>query len=425
MMADHPTVGLLYLSVELLQEIISLVSGCSIYSQQALTAATTKVLCNVRSVCQHTNAVIEPLLFCHLIMKVDSASSTSGPHLTQLRDMAAGSTNACNYAKALTITHRGKHEDFATYVGELARALDSLCNVSFVLYVPGRTAMIILLTLIFSWTIDSFTPLELSTAIVPCIAALPKLVNLRISGSHVFTTTFPCLNAFKGLQILSIQAIDDTFAGLSTLIANNPGLLQLDLGRKRDHGGNPIPTLPDIFAFVTPGYAMRLQSISLSNIQIHIEPSMLPHLQSLESIQFHHHKPRIQHTGTPSIWKSLRNSGLNLRHIDLDYIDDALLDYLASGSGLETLRITSSHQYLGDFTKGRAHRFFSAVLSRCYLSLKSLHISVPRSSDWCFCAQYSRSLISCERLISLSLSVPDDDYQTAVVNNSTLIFFYQ
>jgi hypothetical protein len=108
-----------------------------------------------------------------------------------------------------------------------------------------------------------------------------------------------------------------------------------------------------------------------------------------------------------TIWTSLRDSGINLRDLDVDYMDAAVLDYLALSSGLETLRIndfSNPHRYRVTFPKDLAYRFFTAIMPRHAQSLMSLFILA--APQWCFNADYSSSLRSCEKLNSLSLSIP-------------------
>jgi hypothetical protein len=170
-----------------------------------------------------------------------------------------------------------------------------------------------------------------------------------------------------------------------------------------------MPLLPDIFALVPSGRTMGIRNFGLSWFHIHINSDMLPHLQSLGSYRLHHH---TQVSTTPRGWPpfenslswiSLRVSGVNLQHLDVDYVDSALVDYLDSSSGLETLRFTASHPHVRDFPEGLARQFFAAM-SRHAKSLKLLSVLVPPDSQWCFCTDYTNSLLLCEMLEMLSMS---------------------
>jgi hypothetical protein len=121
--------GLQSLAVELLQEIISLVSGCKPTSER-LTRTEAMALRDLRRICRFTNAVVEPMLFRHLVINLDLASGSS----PVLQDLVEGSTNAIDYAKALTIRLHGEQsdesDDIASVMAELALALGSLHNVN-------------------------------------------------------------------------------------------------------------------------------------------------------------------------------------------------------------------------------------------------------------------------------------------------------
>lgn len=85
----------------------------------------------MRCVCQLTNAVVEPILFRHLVVKVNPAYPGS-THLSQLRDLAGGKTNASIHAQALTIHTCGESGDSNCtdpFTGELLPALESLRNI--------------------------------------------------------------------------------------------------------------------------------------------------------------------------------------------------------------------------------------------------------------------------------------------------------
>jgi hypothetical protein len=242
--------------------------------------------------------------------------------------------------------------------------------------------------------------------IIRCLSRLPQLIDLDIECR---TGTFPCISSFKGLQRLSVSGIDSGCDGLSTLVANSPGLSHLNIAARRPRIRTPTPLLPDIFALLPPGRTMSIRSLGLSYFQMHIKSDMLPHLRSLESYRLHHHRPiSHQFSGPPRFqntisWNSLRISGVHLRHLDVDYVDNALVDYLASSSGLETLRFElSPHE--SDFPKGLAYGFFTAMSGHAK-SLKSLFVLVSSSSDWCFHVDYINPLLLCKELKMLSMSI--------------------
>jgi hypothetical protein len=118
--------GLQSLAIELLQEIISLFSGChpSSHPSRSLNREQTKALCDIRSTCKFINTIVEPTLFRHLVMRLRPMADLESPSSTQLRDLATGSTTASTCAEALTIRlfaeKMGEDDSIASFVAELA-----------------------------------------------------------------------------------------------------------------------------------------------------------------------------------------------------------------------------------------------------------------------------------------------------------------
>jgi hypothetical protein len=88
----------------------------------------------------------------------------------------------------------------------------------------------------------------------------------------------------------------------------------------------------------------------------------------------------------------------------VDEVDTEFLRYLSSLKELETLRITASENRQQTWPDDLAYQFFNTVLPRLAHSLKELFILVPQSK-WCYFPEYSSSLLRCEKLDRLSLSI--------------------
>jgi hypothetical protein len=127
--------GLTSLPFELLHKITWLVCD-SPPPSRSLTNYEAKALGVMRSVCMLMNAVAEPMLFHHLVMTINPAGLNS-PWYSQLRDLVERKTAASSHAKALTlrISHGAYKEAGHAFpgIGELACALDTLCNVNSVM----------------------------------------------------------------------------------------------------------------------------------------------------------------------------------------------------------------------------------------------------------------------------------------------------
>jgi hypothetical protein len=260
------------------------------------------------------------------------------------------------------------------------------------------------------WLIRQSTSPATLGDISRCLSGLPRLVNLEID---CYYNPFPSLSFFTGLQKLSVSGINSACNGLSTVIANSPDLSKLNVER---WSYNSVSPLPDIFESVSSRRTMHIQSLSLRGFRVQMETEMLRHLQSLQSYQFHHHKPvRSLSTSDDGLhWKAIRGSGISLRHLVVDCVDSSLLDYLSSYSGLETFRFVPPNRHPNimsqDHDEDLAYRFFTVVISKHAKSLISLFVLVLPASRWCFHKDYLNSLRRCEKLDTLSLSIAINHY---------------
>jgi hypothetical protein len=134
-------VGLLSLAPELLHEIVWLVAD-SPPPSQSLTRYEVKVLRIMRRVCRFVNAIAEPILFRHLVMRIKFREPESPCH-RQMQDLAEGKTAACTHARALTLRVDYNPFEGEPWIEDLALALDALRNVNSVTYVSGRTISMI------------------------------------------------------------------------------------------------------------------------------------------------------------------------------------------------------------------------------------------------------------------------------------------
>src|SRR5436190_2039611 len=79
---------------------------------------------------------------------------------------------------------------------------------------------------LFSLIISQPSVPSTNAGIVQCLSRLLQLIDLEIDCRY---GTFPCISSFKGLQRLSVSGISSGCDGLSTLVANSPGLSHLNI----------------------------------------------------------------------------------------------------------------------------------------------------------------------------------------------------
>jgi hypothetical protein len=170
------------------------------------------------------------------------------------------------------------------------------------------------------------------------------------------------LSALQPLQKLSISSYPTLLGdGIDTTLANTPDLSELSLTGWYCTSCESPPDLPDIFGKIPPGQFLRLRSLALCGYTIpYLEPKMIPHLKSLRSLSIERYISPLDFDdddsddedssgsrtppGTAHIWKSLQAASIHVSHLEVNYIEDALLDYIEAYSSIEVLKISSAFE---------------------------------------------------------------------------------
>jgi hypothetical protein len=253
--------------------------------------------------------------------------------------------------------------------------------------------------------------------------SLSSLPNLQ--GIHL--ECFPSapllhLSALQPLQKLSISSYPALLAGIDTTLANTPDLSELSLTAWFCTGCEKPPDLPDIFGKIPPGQFLRLRSLATCGYTIpYLEPTIIPHLKSLRSLSIEWHtshryfddsddEDASGSPGTAHIWKSLQAASIHVSHLEVDYIEDALLDYIEAYSAIEVLKISSDfvEQYQDndeDTIPPQRSKFFMSSLPAHKDIIRELSIHLPLKVDCPVQASCLDSIGDCQHLSSLSLTL--------------------
>jgi len=86
-------------------------------------------------------------------------------------------------------------------------------------------------------------------------------------------------------------------------------------------------------------------------------------------------------------------------------VDDTLLSYLSSSSGLSSLRIAFSYSNTDPHSSLLASRLFTSALPRHGKTLKRLFVLVPPGNALCVQKEWCKSLLACKALEEMRLSI--------------------
>ena len=155
---------------------------------------------------------------------------------------------------------------------------------------------------------------------------------------------------------------------------------------------------------ITIPHLKYLTSLSLTNIQDRSDTG--PTYSDGVNLDSEEIKAEQRRWGSSlqEIWSALINADIYLEEITVDVVVLALIDYLASYSGLRTLSLIGGGSYQED-CHYLAAQFYAKSLVNHVQSLRKLDLRALYEDLWCV-GQYNLSLISqCLNLKLLSVSI--------------------
>jgi len=293
------------------------------------------------------------------------------------------------------------------------------------------------LTSVNSWKIGWNDPKWTGKSIITGLTSLPLLEDVELINRTTSCTTLP-LNQLAGLRRIVLSGCCDDSDGfrenivqqLGHVIAHCPQLSHLDVESGLYPGDN-TPTLHDLLGKVSTSNPLPLRHLGLTDWRMRLDSTTLPHLKSIASLKINnnmlpltsnvtdsspsHHSDKITllddnySSENHEIWETLQKEGIYPTCITIDFIDDALLNYLASHPGLEELTFTSANSSNRTKSNELADKFYWRVLPKHIASLTKLTIRAVFEGNWCF-GRHNVSIISrAQELVHLAVGLNSAD----------------
>lgn len=290
-----------------------------------------------------------------------------------LRELANRTTDIARHVKTLSITIDSECDDIDAL--ELATAISTLQRVTSVSYVsiPLHNSLI---DLVCRWTCLTTVDPTFLRLISDTLSSLPRLCSLRLHvGSEVYLPHLP-FHDLTNLEATFVGTRSWTrfmLTAFPSICSASPNLHSLSLS-------NPISNLrsrPTAHAF-RPLCRPGVRELYLRQIQL---PFVMPvddsHiLHSLSSLTLHD-TPEMN-----ALWLALQNEGVALRAVDVASISGALVDYLLSYEGMQSLQVRTSEDNPANDQFGRV--FWDEVVRRHRESLVSVSVRPFFEGTWCF-----------------------------------------
>ena len=278
----------------------------------------------------------------------------------------------------------------------------------------------------FSWLMSDSDPEWAVLQVFDALASLPFLNDLHLS---CWPVSNPSLQPRRlpHLEILTFTREswqdDDciTIIPIAKLISwSQPKLTTLIINDYRYRDNQNPPNLNDFLSETSKSSVfLKLTHLTLKGLFVKLDATVLPHLRSLISLTTQGvFSPQDQVSGnrgagfsSGNIWWVLRLEKIHLQEIVTDDVQLALIEYLASFSGLRRLRLTEAPSYgtLPQVSDELAIKFYERALQDHVHSLDSLEINTNYEGNWSFASHWSSIIKKCTRLAFLKLSINSED----------------
>jgi hypothetical protein len=229
---------------------------------------------------------------------------------------------------------------------------------------------------------------------------------------HIVKFTFTCACGLDNYR--SIIAPVARFIGCT-----QPKLKTLIIADQQSYTNENTPNFDDFLSETPDSAFLNITHLSLSGLFVGLDATVIPHLRSLISLHIKNiFSPSGQASGNPgpssgNVWPSLRLENVYLQEIVTDDVQLALIEYLASFSGLRRLRLTQASRYCTSplASDQLAIEFYGRALQNHVHSLESLEIDASYEGNWCFASHCSDIIKRCACLTSLKLSINSKDIE--------------
>ncbi|KAF8665265.1 hypothetical protein AX16_000286 [Volvariella volvacea WC 439] len=310
-----------------------------------------------------------------------------------------------------------------------------------------------------SWIIQRPHSKQAMNTVMDYLTSVSSLRNFHLKFACEFPL-FSDLSRLSKLQRISIDGTNsDDFTGLaarslSRAISASPKLTHLQLHSGLFRVDADSPTIRDLFSALPRDQTLRLTHLNLGGFRTQVSNEALRHLHCLRSLTLYdvlteeptgtgyssylpilpsptspattlygsdesettnsgsptetrdktdHDDLQPRETGTEiNFWTHLRQAEIHLESLTIDFMDDDVLDYLQSYSGLKHLAL----KRIASLNPGTVvSRFFSTILPKHKDTIESLVIMPLYEGKWCHNRAYDSILQQCLRLTELGWAV--------------------
>ncbi|KAK0200132.1 hypothetical protein DFS33DRAFT_126892 [Desarmillaria ectypa] len=245
---------------------------------------------------------------------------------------------------------------------------------------------------------SGFYPGELGSssvnAIMLALSNLPRLSLLNIGLHHGQASylDFHDLDniSFNGKRMLNI---------VPSLVARSPNLTRLRLSSSHPTGTVPATAL-SIFSGLHKGRLSCVEQLTVEGALILPTPDVpiiVPHLRHLTSLRIH-----IADVAE-EFWFALRIEMIHLRDVSVDIVNDALLEYLESYSGVRSMMLITEQE-----VDNSSSKFWNKILPRHTNTLMELYVQPKYAGGWCLDTRSLDSIRQCKRLEILRVKVDQE-----------------
>jgi hypothetical protein len=283
---------------------------------------------------------------------------------------------------------------------------------------------------IIRWDIHPDDPLWTYTTVIDALTGLSRLREfyLTIHRTCFHDPSFLQFDRLSNLQKISItgstyETYRSVISRIAEAIAKSPQLVHLEVKTMAPDFTEDTPSLHDLLSKVAQDRPLQLTRLILHGMCAHIDSFTVPHLRSLVSLDLKYlytPTPRYVPDQTDQRWEqastltdiyaTLNREEIHLKEVRLADVDNVILDYLCSYSGLEMLAFNSI--FLNSLTRKQSdalsRRFYNSVLPNHVNSLRVLRIHPSFGGGWCYNPEdvsQATALSQCTKLRSLSVAI--------------------
>lgn len=235
-------------------------------------------------------------------------------------------------------------------------------------------------------------------SIMHALSRLPCLSHLSIDfhEQHEQSPTPISYSEFHDLERIGFGG-RHMLDNISPLVARSPNVVHLSLLVEQDTEEAPTAA-SSIFSDLPKGRYSRVQQLTIAGRGIVLPAQdvslIVPHLHHLTSLWIY-----IDDVA-PGFWSALRIEKICLRDVSVDIVNDALLEYLASYSGVTSMTLVHKRPVNPGHHVDISFRFWGEILPRHADTLLTLIVrpNFERSGGWCIDTRSLGAIRKCKRL---------------------------